>query len=138
MDTYNANHACTVGLLTNASVGNAAGEYTSPSEFASGNNFDIVVTYSAKNNTLQATIEEIKFGGALSTYTWTGVNLRQWLGCPPGTPLTDGGCFAWVGFSAGTGGSTERHQVLAHNFMAAWPSESPTPSLRCVRNRSDR
>lgn len=115
-DTYVSSSTSTLGILYNGSIPSAGGEIPVLGVFnwMSGNVFDVVWAYipgatpnSVGNMTLR--VQETVTNGAIRNYFFA-VNLFSYL-CPG---QTSPGCMAWFGASAGTGGSSQRHQITRY------------------------
>lgn len=94
----------------------------------SGNDIEVNITYSRTTGVLATVLtEQWPEGGAPSySYSWSGVNLPQSLGCGTASPV--GTCPAWVGMTAATGGRWARQIMRAFSYENLQPSPSGTPS----------
>ena len=72
------------------------------------NLFQVTVTYTQWNRNLTVAATELIAGGNTRTFYYN-VDIFANVGCPPYTQ----GCLAWMGFTAGTGGSNAQFLVTS-------------------------
>ena len=68
-----------------------------------------------------ATIREIDYTNPV-TYTWTGHNMANNLGCGPNP--AQGSCRAWFGMTAATGGRWARTLLKRFDYVNTMPTPS--------------